>query len=195
MTRVKSRKEILYEESAKLFVAKGYSATSIRGIAEKVGIEPSSIYSHIKSKEDLLVKICMEAAHYFVDEMALIKVRDWSTFEKIDALIDLHIDAIEEAPTTVTVFTDEWKHLPGPVLEEFLAMRRGYEQDWISILENGIDKGEIREMNTQLMANTLLSSMRWVQTWVNDEKVKKINDIKSLLKDFFKNGISRQEFI
>lgn len=189
MTRVKSRKEILYEESAKLFVEKGYSATSIRGIAEKVGIEPSSIYSHIKSKEDLLVKICMEAAHYFVDGMDEILKKNLSPLLTIEKLIDLHIDAIEEAPTTVTVFTDEWKHLPEDILNEFLSMRRGYEKKWKSILEKGIDVGEIRDLDSQLMTHTLLSSMRCVQTWANGEKMEKINQIKNLLKTFFKKGL------
>jgi AcrR family transcriptional regulator len=192
MTRAKTRKEILYEESAKLFVEKGYSATSIRGIAEKVGIEPSSIYSHINSKEDLLVKICMEAAHYFVDGMEEILDKKLSVFDTIEALVDLHIDAVEEAPTTVTVFTDEWKHLPEKVLEEFLLMRRGYEFNWRNILQDGIDSGLIRPLNTQLMAQTLLSSMRWVQTWVDEEKVKKLNDIKTELKTFVWKGLKKE---
>jgi AcrR family transcriptional regulator len=189
MTRSKSRKDILFEESAKLFVEKGYAATSIRGIAEKVGIEPSSIYSHIKSKEELLVKICMDAAHYFVDGMEEILQIEQPVFDSIEMLVDLHIDAIVEAPTTVTVFTDEWKHLPSEVLNEFLTLRNGYEVKWRSILQKGIDGGEIRKVDTQLMAHTLLSTMRWVQTWVNDEKVKKVEEIKKLLKTFVKKGL------
>jgi AcrR family transcriptional regulator len=189
MTKSKSRKDVLFEEAAKLFVEKGYAATSVRGIAERVGIEPSSIYSHIKSKEVLLVKICMDAAHYFVDGMEDILKKQLPVFDTIEMLVDLHIDAIVEAPTTVTVFTDEWKHLPSEVLNEFLTLRNGYELKWRAILQQGIDGGKIRKVDTQLMAHTLLSTMRWVQTWVNDEKVKRTEEIKSMLKTFIRKGL------
>jgi hypothetical protein len=133
----------------------------------------------------------MEAAHYFVDGMQEILAKDLSVYDTIEALIDLHIDAIEEAPTTMTVFTDEWKHLPDNVLEEFLKMRSGYEQNWRQILQKGIDSGVIRSVDTQLMALTLLSSMRWVQTWVNGEKIQKTAEIKRMLKTFVWKGLKK----
>ena len=40
-----------------LFSEKGYGKVSVRDIAGEAGISPSSIYSHFKSKEDILAKI------------------------------------------------------------------------------------------------------------------------------------------
>lgn len=48
--------KIKYEASI-LFGEMGYSATSMRNIASRVGIEAASIYSHYKSKEDLFIDI------------------------------------------------------------------------------------------------------------------------------------------
>ncbi|MFT9147651.1 TetR/AcrR family transcriptional regulator [Acetobacter sp.] len=50
------RHEIL-EIAAELFAERGYSATSIRDIAERAGLLAGSLYYHIRSKEALFVEI------------------------------------------------------------------------------------------------------------------------------------------
>ncbi len=92
----KTRKEILYEEAAMLFKEKGYPASSVRELAERVGIEPSSIYSHVRSKEELLVKICMDTAHYFYEGMNEVRKSIEDPIDQIEALVDLHVDAVRE---------------------------------------------------------------------------------------------------
>ena len=47
----------LIKESINLFVEKGYSATSIQDIVDKLGVTKGSFYYHFKSKEALLMHI------------------------------------------------------------------------------------------------------------------------------------------
>lgn len=49
-------KKIL-EAALDLFAAQGFHGTSIREIAERVGIQKSSIYNHFSSKDDILEKL------------------------------------------------------------------------------------------------------------------------------------------
>lgn len=50
-------KERIFEASIDLFAQKGFDATSMREIAEVVGIKNASLYSHYKSKDEILEKI------------------------------------------------------------------------------------------------------------------------------------------
>lgn len=53
----KKTKERIYECAIDLFAQKGFDATSMREIAESVGIKKASMYSHFKSKDEILEKI------------------------------------------------------------------------------------------------------------------------------------------
>ena len=50
-------KEKIFNVSLDLFSKKGYDSVSLREIAEEVGIQKSSIYSHYPSKEAILMDI------------------------------------------------------------------------------------------------------------------------------------------
>lgn len=59
-------KETLLKAAIQLFAEKGYKGTSIRTLAQAVGIKESSVYNHFKSKESILDAILdyqMEAFH------------------------------------------------------------------------------------------------------------------------------------
>ncbi len=53
----KTTKEKIFETAIDLFALKGFDATSMREIAEVVGIKKASMYSHYKSKDEILEKI------------------------------------------------------------------------------------------------------------------------------------------
>ncbi|HCT23363.1 MAG TPA: TetR/AcrR family transcriptional regulator, partial [Chitinophagaceae bacterium] len=59
MARIKvdehsSRKDIIVSKAASLFREKGYKATSMRELADAVGVEAASLYNHIHSKTEIL---------------------------------------------------------------------------------------------------------------------------------------------
>ena len=68
-----TRREEIKNAAARLFRKRGYKATSMRDIAEAVGIKAASIYNHIKSKQELLSDLLMEIAIIFTKEMEMIQ--------------------------------------------------------------------------------------------------------------------------
>ena len=57
-----SRKTQIDRTATTLFRARGYAATSMRELATALGLEAGSLYSHIKSKQELLHSICFSLA-------------------------------------------------------------------------------------------------------------------------------------
>lgn len=166
MTKKKTKKEIVFEAAAELFMEKGYLAASMRELAERVGLEQaSSLYNHLKSKEEVLQKICLDNAHRFIDGITQIEASGDSPTAQIRALIQLHIQIATQHSTSVTVFNDEWRHLSEPALGEFLALRRDYENRFKAIIEKGIATGVFQKVNPTVALYTLLTSVRWLHYW------------------------------
>ncbi len=164
MTTAISKKQNIINTAADLFQEKGYNATSMRDLAAKVGLEPSSIYSHIRSKEDLLSEICMSCAERFTLGMQDIFDQDTSARKKVKELIQLHLDIAFDIPASVTVFNDEWRFLQEPVLSSFLDARKDYEKKFKKILTEGKKAGKFDFQNLDIVFNIIIKMLSWSHT-------------------------------
>ena len=166
-----SKRETILLAAAKLFRDRGYQATSMRDLAEAVELKASSLYNHIGSKEEILKEICMENAEKFSNGMTAINVAGVSPIEKIQRLINFHIEIASMDYTAITSFNDEWRHLGEPTLTDFKAKRKDYEMQFLAIIQDGINAGTIKKMDAQICLNTLLSSTRWVYDYQSRNEV------------------------
>jgi AcrR family transcriptional regulator len=164
------KKQVIIHSAAELFREKGFSATSIRDLAAKVGLEPSSIYSHIKSKEELLVEICLPFAEYFTNGMNEVYTSDQTPKRKIRDLIMLHLNVAYDHPASVTVFNDEWRFLPGNYLTQFLEMRKEYEKKFKEILNEGKKAGKFDFENVDIVFSFIIKTLHWSYEAVNKYK-------------------------
>jgi len=62
-----TRKEEIVIVAAKLFKEKGYSAVSMRDIAQQMDIKAASLYNHIKSKQEILSSLVLHVAEKFTN--------------------------------------------------------------------------------------------------------------------------------
>ena len=162
---MKTSKERIFAEAAILFREKGYMAASMRDLADRVGLKPSSFYSHIKSKEEILQKICFDNANAFLHGMRQVEQTEASPEEQVKSLLQLHIRMAIDNPTSITVFNDEWRHLSEPYLSDFLQMRKDYESRFLSIFQKGIKTKVFKAIHPHVALNTMLSAIRWLHDW------------------------------
>ena len=115
---MQSRKEVIRSCAARLFRKKGYRATSMRDIAEAVGIKAASIDNHIASKQALLEDLLLKMAHLFSKGMeAISKSAALSSEQKLERLIGLPIRLTVEHTAAIALISGEWVHLESPARE------------------------------------------------------------------------------
>lgn len=169
MERKTTRKQF-YFEALKLFHEKGFKATSMRDIAEKLDIKAATLYNYIDSKHEILEVLLFEVANKFKQGIEDISLSTYSPTEKLKAVIGLNVRLTVEFPYQISLLVSEWKHLNDEKKADFLANRNGYEAKLREIIQEGMKQGELRPMNLEIAMQAILSSIRWLFTWYSVEK-------------------------
>jgi AcrR family transcriptional regulator len=170
MARIKvdehsSRKDIIVSKAASLFREKGYKATSMRELADAVGVEAASLYNHIHSKTEILHVICFNVANKFMSHMESIEQENVSAIVKVEKLLRFHINEMLHQYEEVYVSDREWKHLTDPYLSNFQNQRRTYRKRFAAIIEKGIAAGEIKPIDAPTAVLIMLHAVSGIESW------------------------------
>jgi AcrR family transcriptional regulator len=135
-------------------------------LAEALGVQKGSLYSHIEGKSDLLWEVAREGAEAFHE--ALDQVPDEGPIvERIRAALRGHLRVVAEQLDIATVFTREWRYLEGERREAFVAERRRYEERFRALFREGRERGELRtDLDDGTAARLALSAVNWAYTWL-----------------------------
>jgi len=159
------RKDELLEAAVTLFSQKGFHATTVRDLAEQVGMKSGSLYAHIATKEDLLEEIVMRSAEQFQAAVAPIVRSDAPAASKLRQAMAAHIRVVASDTGAATVFLHEWKALSPERHASVIAARQGYEELLAAIIRQGVESGEFRPVDESYARLLVLSVVNWVYQW------------------------------
>lgn len=187
-----SRKEQVIRKAAELFKDKGYAAASMRDLAQLLGIEAASLYSHIKSKEEILRSLCFDMATEFRKSLEEVEKEKVTATEKLRSGIIGHIQVMAKDLTASAVFMNEHRHLSQPFLRDFLLLRINYINRFKSILEEGVRTGEFKDsIDKKLAVMTLFSSLNWMPMWYDPGSAIDPHQLGEQLADMLVNGLKK----
>jgi len=175
MAKIKSnktntRKGVIITKAAQLFREKGYSATSMRDLAEHVGVEAASLYNHISSKGEILQEICFKAANSFMEHVTEVENSGRSSIAKLEDILRFHIRQMINHYEEVYVMDREWKHLTDPYLSNMQSQRRLYRQRIAAIIEEGMRNNEIKNIDAPTAVIIILHAVSGIESWHRSTK-------------------------
>lgn len=160
-----TRKQEIILTAKTLFREHGYKSVSMRDLAQKMNIKAASLYNHISSKEEILAEIILGVAQYFTKEMKTVKARQDNTQQQLENIIAHHINLTVKSPESIAILNNDWMHLEGKHYEYYMTMRMTYEDDLRSIIKTGIERGELKPQNIEIILFSLLSTLRTLHLW------------------------------
>lgn len=183
------RKTEIINIAAKLFKEKGYSAITMRDIAQAMDIKAASLYNHIKSKQEILVLIIIEIAEEFTTVMNEIVNSNSNSIIKIEKVIQLHIDITLRNADALACLNNDWMHLTDKELTYFIKMREDYENNFRTIIKKGILDGEIKNYNLEVIVFSILSTIRTLYLWYGNNTRLTPEALKADMSQVLLNGI------
>ena len=163
---LRSRKAQIDRTATALFRARGFAATSMRELATALGLEAGSLYSHIKSKEEILHRVCFGLAEAFFAGFDAATANTTAPIAtKLRQAIEAHVRVLTRDSAASAVFLHEWRHLSDPARTEFLALRDRYEASFRELIQRGIAAEELHAPDAAFAALTLLASLNWLPSW------------------------------
>ncbi|MEJ5347936.1 MAG: TetR/AcrR family transcriptional regulator [Desulfosoma sp.] len=184
--------EIL-KAARQLFYEKGYEAASTRQISARVGISKAALYHHFRNKEEILFRICTEAADELVENMRRAIARnvasDKSLKEQLtDILIEYSKTYLKNENFNKILFHD-MEYLPEDKKRIILDKEKENVHQLRAFLVSLMDQGIVRRINPTVMTFSLISSLHWLYFWFNPEGPLSLEEVVQEIADLFLHGM------
>ena len=162
---MKTREDEILAAAGSLFREKGYHATSVRDIAESVGLLKGSLYHYIRSKEELLARLFDGALEGTVRELETIAERDASATDRLRDMVEAYVRAVTVNMDAVGLYLREWRSLPAPELSRLRAKRRAMRGLFEEVVAQGVRAREFAAGDEKIATLAILGMCNWIFEW------------------------------
>jgi len=87
---------------------------------------------------------------------------------------------------------NDWMHLTDDQLAYFIRMREDYENNFRKIIKNGVEQGEIKANNQEVMVFSILSTLRTLYLWYGKTKKISAEELQKSMSELYLNGITNK---
>ncbi len=163
VTRLK--RERIVATAAALFHRNGLGNTTLEAVADQMKVTKPFIYSHFKSKNELLDEICARGIRSSLEVLNRVVASGGSATDRLQALAREFMLAVLENQGSIAIYTREEKHLSASGRESINAMRREFDRKFCALLSEGVEREEFIVDDVQLTALAIGGIVSWSYVW------------------------------
>jgi AcrR family transcriptional regulator len=178
------KRDRILEEAVKLFYERGFSGTTLDDIAGKLGVTKPFIYTHFRSKCELLEAVCRPTIEMSLDAISRAARGEGRAADRLfDGVVNF-TKVVLQRQGNIAVYFREEKHLSEAGLAEINALRKRFDRVLSDLLQEGADAGEFRIADVRVAALAIGGMVSWAYTWYQQEGRLSFDDIAARLAHF-----------
>jgi AcrR family transcriptional regulator len=178
------KKERILEEAVRLFYERGFSGTTLDDIAGKLGVTKPFIYTHFRSKVELLEAICRPTIEMSLEAIAKAVQREGRASDRLfHGVVDFG-KVVLQRQANIAVYFREEKNLSASGLADINALRKRFDRVLSELLEEGAAAGEFQIADIRVAALAIGGMVSWAYTWYQPGGRLSIDDVVAELAHF-----------
>ena len=167
-TRFQLQRHRVLKAAASCFNRKGYSGTSLKDVANHLGLTDAALYYYVRNKEELVYQCYLRAAELGREAMDQARIEGGTGLEQATLYIRYHVEIMvgEKGPVAIM---SEIPSLSRAHRNEILAISRRHSLEFEDILEHGIRDGSITDCDVRMTGNAIMGSINWIPKWFHGD--------------------------
>jgi len=192
----KARREELVKTAAEVFQEKGYEASTLNDVAERMGTDRASLYYYVGSKQELFQEVVQDVLEANLKEARRIKKEALKPSEKLARLVRTMMVSYEENyPFTYVYIQEDMSRVASQDSEWAQTMTsrtRSFEKIVKGFIEDGVAKKEFRsDISPEVAANGLYGMLNWTHRWFRPGRGLDANQVAESFASLFLEGMRR----
>lgn len=159
------KRERIIAAAVELFYSNGFRNTTLDAVAERMNVTKPFIYSHFKSKGELLAEICARGIGASLEAINRVVESTATSAAKLAALTRDFMSAVLQNQKHIAIYTREEKNLDIGDSAAIRTMRREFERKLVKLLDDGVDGGEFDIADTRMAALAIGGIASWAYVW------------------------------
>jgi TetR/AcrR family transcriptional regulator, cholesterol catabolism regulator len=167
IAEVQDRRALILTSAAELFARKGIGATTVREIADAVGVLSGSLYHHFESKDAIVEEILIGYLEAIQARYADVLDSGRSSAESLHDLVLCSLRVASEQPYATAIYQNELHYLrEQPRFAAVLTGAANVQHTWLRVIEKGVADGAFRgdidpRVFYRLIRDAVWLSVRW----------------------------------
>ena len=167
-TRFQLKRDNMLRAAARCFNLKGFSGTSLKDVADILGLTDAALYYYVRNKEELVYLCYVRAAD--VGREALQRAIDegGTGLDTVERYLRYHIEFMVGERGPIAIMSEIPSLKPGHRYE-VLELSRAHSAAFEALLEQGVEDGSIAPCDVRMTGNAIMGSLNWIPKWFHGD--------------------------
>ncbi len=186
-----TKREAVLRMAAQVFNEKGYHASTLHEVAERLNVTKPTLYYYIKSKDDILYECVRIGLTMLQDAITEVGATGGSAMDKLIAAMHKYTEIVtlDFGMCVIRVGEDP---LPPESQHKLRRIKAGIDKEFRDLIQQGIDEGAIAPCDPKIAAFTLAGALSWVGRWYRPGGALSAEDIAQQCIALLMNGLCRE---
>lgn len=159
------KRQRILEEGSRLFFTRGYEASTLDMLADRLHVTKPFLYSYYRNKGEILSAICETGIRETLEAMEAARDTSASPRDMLAMMVAGSARVVIERQEYIVVYQREMKNLAREDARRILNLRRNFDHLIANVVEDGEHRGQFKVADPGLAAVWIGGLLTWIPNW------------------------------